>query len=245
VDGSRRFKWRGSVNRIAKKFGQGHVGGPQGLGAFGSHLEDIQASPNNSMVPYLVEICCGIVEEKGLRTKGIYRVPGNSSVTKQLQEEINLRGVDCLLDPEDPKFNTELNCVSSLLKHYFRTLLDPLFTNELYQRFIQTSRDQKDDMRRLEELRVLVHLLPAPHYETLKFLIQHLRKIADNHEHNMMSVKNLAIMFGPTLVRVIPEDMTVMIRDMSEQCKIVESILTNENYFFTGEHEEIPAFGQN
>ena len=81
------------------------------------------------MVPYLVEICCGIVEEKGLRTKGIYRVPGNSSVTKQLQEEINLRGVDCLLDPEDPKFNTELNCVSSLLKHYFRTLLDPLFTN--------------------------------------------------------------------------------------------------------------------
>ena len=41
-------------------------------------------------------------------------------------------------------------------------------------------------MRRLEELRVLVHLLPAPHYETLKFLIQHLRKIADNHEHNMV-----------------------------------------------------------
>ena len=81
------------------------------------------------MVPYLVEICCNIVEEKGLRTKGIYRVPGNSSVTKQLQEEINSRGVECLIDPEDPKFNTELNCVSSLLKHYFRNLLDPLFTN--------------------------------------------------------------------------------------------------------------------
>ena len=47
MDGSRRFKWRGSVNKIARKFGQGTVSGNNPLLAFGSHLEDIQASPNN------------------------------------------------------------------------------------------------------------------------------------------------------------------------------------------------------
>lgn len=47
-----------------------------------------------------------------------------------------------------------------------------------------------------------------------------------------MNVKNLAIMFGPTLVRKEPEDMSVMIRDMSEQCKIVEAILTNVSLLY-------------
>merc|ERR1719376_2008836 len=103
-------------------------------------------------------------------------------------------------------------------------LLDPLFTNELYEKFITASRDEKDEMKRLEDLRRHVHLLPAPHYETLKFLVRHLRKIADNQQDNMMNVWYLTIISGSFLTRVGPEDVAVMIGDMSEQCKIIEAI---------------------
>ena len=47
VDGSRRFKWRGSVNRIVRKFGQGQTL-MQGQ-TFDVHLEDCPPSPNNEV----------------------------------------------------------------------------------------------------------------------------------------------------------------------------------------------------
>lgn len=40
-----------------------------------------------------------------------------------------------------------------------------------------------------------------------------------------MDARNLAIMFGPSLVRPLDENMVSMVRDMSDQCRIVESII--------------------
>ncbi len=46
-------------------------------------------------VPMLVEICCAIVEEKGLSVTGIYRIPGNTAGVTYLQDELN-RGVEAV-----------------------------------------------------------------------------------------------------------------------------------------------------
>lgn len=41
-----------------------------------------------------------------------------------------------------------------------------------------------------------------------------------------MEIRNLAIVFGPTLIRnTATEDMTSMVTDMSDQCRIIESVL--------------------
>ena len=41
-----------------------------------------------------------------------------------------------------------------------------------------------------------------------------------------MEIRNLAIVFGPTLVRsTISDNMATMVTDMSDQCRIVESVL--------------------
>lgn len=40
-----------------------------------------------------------------------------------------------------------------------------------------------------------------------------------------MDAKNLAIMFGPTLVRKKGDDTVSLVTDMSDQCRIVESII--------------------
>ena len=41
-----------------------------------------------------------------------------------------------------------------------------------------------------------------------------------------MEIRNLAIVFGPTLVKnTATDNMATMVTDMSDQCRIVESVL--------------------
>merc|ERR1719361_3403161 len=58
-----------------------------------------------------------------------------------------------------------------------------------------------------------------------------------------MDLRNLAIVFGPTLVRTSDDKMLSMINDMSHQCKIVESILSNCEWFFKDDSELIGEDG--
>ena len=85
--------------------------------------------------------------------------------------------------------------------------------------------------------------LPVPHRETLQAMVQHLCKVAEKSETNKMDLRNLAIVFGPTLVRTSDDNMLSMINDMSHQCKIVESILSNCDWFFKDDAELIGEDG--
>lgn len=40
-------------------------------------------------IPLIVDICCKLVEERGLEYTGIYRVPGNNAAISSMQEELN------------------------------------------------------------------------------------------------------------------------------------------------------------
>lgn len=52
-------------------------------------------------VPLIVEVCCKLVEERGLEYTGIYRVPGNNSAISNMQEELNNKGVSDIDVQED------------------------------------------------------------------------------------------------------------------------------------------------
>lgn len=53
----------------------------------------------------------------------------------------------------------------------------------------------------------------------------HLKKIVQHSGVNKMEARNLAIVFGPTLVRSADDNMVTMVTDMSHQCRIVESLI--------------------
>lgn len=42
-----------------------------------------------------------------------------------------------------------------------------------------------------------------------------------------MDARNLAIVFGPTLVRPQDQSVVLMVKDMSDQCRVVETIIVN------------------
>lgn len=107
-------------------------------------------------VPLIVEVCCKLVEDRGLEYTGIYRVPGKNAAISSMQEELNSKGmadIDIQDDVSAPSeglmrslFNDflrltpaqsftplqkwrDLSVISSLLKSFFRKLPEPLFTN--------------------------------------------------------------------------------------------------------------------
>ena len=43
----------------------------------------------------MLQVCCGIVEERGLSSVGIYRVPGNSAAVMALTEQVNASPFKC------------------------------------------------------------------------------------------------------------------------------------------------------
>ncbi|XP_040921448.1 rho GTPase-activating protein 21-like isoform X2 [Toxotes jaculatrix] len=197
---------------------------------FGVRLDDCPPAQTNKFVPLIVEVCCKLVEERGLEYTGIYRVPGNNAAISNMQEELNNKGMNDI-DIQDDKWR-DLNVISSLLKSFFRKLPEPLFTNDKYTDFIEANRIE-DPVERLKVLKRLLHELPDHHYETLKFLSAHLKTVAQNSEKNKMEPRNLAIVFGPTLVRTTEDNMTHMVTHMPDQYKIVETLIQNYDWFFT------------
>lgn len=89
---------------------------PEGS-TFGVPIEQCIPSLENQFIPRFVEICTGIVDERGLNTVGIYRVPGNNASVTALTEEVNKNYDE--VPQDDPRWN-DVHVVSSLLKSYFR-----------------------------------------------------------------------------------------------------------------------------
>ncbi|XP_029109810.1 rho GTPase-activating protein 23-like isoform X2 [Scleropages formosus] len=198
--------------------------------AFGVRLEDCQPAAKSKFVPLVVEMCCGLVEQMGLEYTGIYRVPGNNALVSTLQEQLN-KGMD--INPAEEKWQ-DLNVVSSLLKSFFRKLPEPLFTDDKYNDFIDANR-MENPGDRLKTMRKLVHDLPDYYYHTLKFLMGHLKTVADHSEKNKMEPRNLALVFGPTLVRTSEDNMTDMVTHMPDRYKIVETLIQHYAWFFSEE----------
>nr|ACF05001.1 beta chimaerin isoform B2-CHNdel ex6-11p [Homo sapiens] len=85
---------------------------------------------------------------------------------------------------------------------------------------------------RLEAVHEVLMLLPPAHYETLRYLMIHLKKVTMNEKDNFMNAENLGIVFGPTLMRP-PEDSTLTtLHDMRYQKLIVQILIENEDVLF-------------
>ncbi|XP_063921383.1 rho GTPase-activating protein 21 isoform X5 [Zophobas morio] len=233
--------WRG---RVAKQFRKMHGASspssptaPEGS-TFGIPLDQCLTSSNNPYVPKFVEICTDIVDARGLQTVGIYRVPGNNASITALLDEIN-RNYD-EVPVEDPRWN-DLHVVSSLLKAYFRKIPDSLMTSALYPSFIKADKIENPEGR-VKELKRLVKSLPPHNYHTLKHIVLHLKRVVENSDVNKMEAKNLAIVFGPNIVRPEDDNMETMVNNMTHQCKIVETLLTAADWFFAeDESESLPV----
>ncbi len=168
--------------------------------AFGATLAEAVRynAPTDVRVPLpaVVYRCIQYLDTKNaILEEGIFRLSGSNLVIKQLRERFNNEGdINLLTDGQ----YYDIHAIASLLKLYLRELPSTILTNDLRTQFIAVTEmtDQKEKMAALGEL---VERLPQANAALLKYLIAFLIKIIDNADVNKMTVRNVGIVFSPTL----------------------------------------------
>lgn len=126
--------------------------------------------------------------------EGIYRKSGGSSLSKSITQLFERGNYDSF-DLEDTEVFNDISSVTSVLKSYFRALPDPLLTFALHEQFIGAAAI-KDPQMKMAAISQLVQQLPAEHFYTLKYLMLHLHRVQCGQEENLMSARNLGVVFG-------------------------------------------------
>ncbi|XP_022368970.1 rho GTPase-activating protein 24 isoform X2 [Enhydra lutris kenyoni] len=192
--------WVKSIRRV--------IWGPFGGGIFGQKLEDtvrFEKRYGNRLAPMLVEQCVDFIRQRGLKEEGLFRLPGQANLVKELQDAF-----DC---GEKPSFDsTDVHTVASLLKLYLRELPEPVIPYAKYEDFLACAKLlSKDEEAGVKELAKQVKSLPVVNYNLLKYICRFLDEVQSYSGVNKMSVQNLATVFGPNILRPKVEDpLTIM-----------------------------------
>ncbi|KAJ3571141.1 hypothetical protein NP233_g3950 [Leucocoprinus birnbaumii] len=154
--------------------------------------------------------------KKADQEEGIYRLSGSTAVVKSLRDRFNAEGdVNLLASDEywDP------HAITGLLKSYLRELPASILTRDLHFRFLSVIGalilephvyhpdahviaywvDFVDPQERIRELSQLIAALPLANYSLLRALTAHLILIVQNASTNKMTMRNVGIVFSPTL----------------------------------------------
>uniref|UniRef100_A0A8C3KV08 Rho GTPase activating protein 10 n=1 Tax=Chrysolophus pictus TaxID=9089 RepID=A0A8C3KV08_CHRPC len=124
----------------------------------------------------------------------------------------------------------EVKTITSAMKQYLRSLPEPLMTYELHGEFIIPAKSGSPESR-VNAVHFLVHKLPEKNKEMLDILVKHLANVSKHAKRNLMTVANLGVVFGPTLMR--PQEETVAaIMDLKFQNIVVEILIENHEKIF-------------
>uniref|UniRef100_A0A8C5DHV3 Rho GTPase activating protein 10 n=1 Tax=Gouania willdenowi TaxID=441366 RepID=A0A8C5DHV3_GOUWI len=139
------------------------------------------------------------IETRGINDQGLYRVVGVSSkVQKLLSLMIDEKTNDVDLSTCD---EWDVKTITSALKLYLSS-----------------------PESRIQAIHCLVHKLPERNRHVLGLVMKHLANVAAHSKQNLMTVANLGVVFGPTLMR--PQEETVAaIMDLKFQNIVVEILI--------------------
>uniref|UniRef100_A0A4W5R271 Rho GTPase activating protein 45 n=1 Tax=Hucho hucho TaxID=62062 RepID=A0A4W5R271_9TELE len=215
------------------------------LQLFGRDFPQVSSGSSDS-IPFIITKCISEIERRALKTKGIYRVNGVKTRVEKLCQAF-----------ENGKELVELSqCsphdISNVLKLYLRQLPEPIMPFRLYNSLMGLAKESLQTeggeagtgkgpelvdlgpdtdpavLAVVDRLRELVKELPKANVATLRYIVRHLRRIAELEQDNKMSPSNLGIVFGPSLIRPRPTGATVSLSslvDYPHQARIIETLI--------------------
>ncbi|XP_036379957.1 oligophrenin-1-like isoform X2 [Megalops cyprinoides] len=181
-----------------------------------------------------VRKCINYVESKGLMQEGVYRTVGSNI---QVQKLLN-----AFFDPKCPgdvdfrSGDWDIKTITSSMKFYLRNLSEPLMTYNLNRELILAAKSENLDYR-LGAIHSLIYKLPEKNREMLELLIQHLVNVCSHSAENRMTPSNMAVIFGPTLMRAEEETVAAML-DIKFQNIVVEILIEDHKKIFSAAPEE-------
>uniref|UniRef100_A0A8D2CKY3 Rho GTPase activating protein 22 n=1 Tax=Sciurus vulgaris TaxID=55149 RepID=A0A8D2CKY3_SCIVU len=212
---------------------------PLGGGIFGQRLEDTvhhERKYGPRLAPLLVEQCVDFIRERGLTEEGLFRMPGQANLVRDLQDSF-----DC---GEKPLFDstTDVHTVASLLKLYLRELPEPVIPFARYEDFLSCAQLlTKDEGEGTLELAKQVSNLPQANYNLLRYICKFLDEVQSHSNINKMSVQNLATVFGPNILRPQIEDPVTIMEGTSLVQHLMTVLIRKHSQLFTMPAPEEPA----
>uniref|UniRef100_H9G744 Rho GTPase activating protein 45 n=1 Tax=Anolis carolinensis TaxID=28377 RepID=H9G744_ANOCA len=202
----------------------------------------LQASGSSSDgIPFIVQKCILEIEKRATRTKGIYRVNGVKTRVEKLCQAFENGKELVELSQASP------HDISNVLKLYLRQLPEPILPFRMYNALMGLAKESLQGGKSAAEMadkgpetdpavlalvtklrELLSKELPAENRATLRFLVQHLRRIVAAEGENKMTPGNLGIVFGPTLMRPRPTEATISLSslvDYPHQARIIEAFI--------------------
>ncbi|KAI5463776.1 hypothetical protein BGZ63DRAFT_403052 [Mariannaea sp. PMI_226] len=221
------FGFFGKKNAMPKSGSAGTMNAPVTVETpnvlFGSDLTE-RADYERRQIPSVVTRCIEEVELRGMDQEGIYRKTGGNSQVNVIKDGLSR---DENYDISDP--DLDITAVTSVLKQYFRKLPIPLLTFDVYERVLESTAIV-DEAERCSYLNKTFASMPQSHRDCLEFLMFHLARVAKREPENLMSPKNLAVVFAPTIMRdaSIEREMT----DMHAKNIAIQFVIENSQTIF-------------
>ncbi|XP_077070473.1 SLIT-ROBO Rho GTPase-activating protein 3 isoform X3 [Siphateles boraxobius] len=179
---------------------------------------------SGQQIPLVVESCIRFINLHGLHHEGIFRVPGSQTEVNHIRDAFE-RGEDPLTDSE-----SDIDSVAGVLKLYFRGLEKPLFPEESFSRLMECV--QMENMtEKVVQIKTIVSTFPRPVIIVMRYLFAFLHHVTQYSDENMMQPYNLAVCFGPSLLRGVEMggDEVTLAPQINDLVKTM--ILHHENIF--------------
>ncbi|XP_051961561.1 SLIT-ROBO Rho GTPase-activating protein 3-like isoform X3 [Xyrauchen texanus] len=179
---------------------------------------------SGQQIPLVVESCIRFINLHGLHHEGIFRVPGSQTEVNHIRNAFE-RGEDPLTDSE-----CDIDSVAGVLKLYFRGLEKPLFPEESFSQLMECV--QIENMtERVAQIKSVVSLFPRPVVIVMRYLFAFLHHVSQYSDENMMQPYNLAVCFGPSLLRGVEMggDEVTLAPQINDLVKTI--LLHHENIF--------------
>lgn len=217
------------------KFLRRVAGTPSGA-VFGQRLDETVAYEQKfgpHLVPILVEKSTEFILEHGLHEEGIFRLPGQDNLVKQLRDAFDAG--------ERPSFDrdTDVHTVASLFKLYLRDLPEPVVPWSQYEGFLLCGQLMNaDEAKAQQELMKQLSILPKDNYNLLSYICRFLHEIQLNCSVNKMGVDNLATVIGVNLIRSKIEDPAVIMRGTPQIQRVMTMMIRDHEVLFPKSKDE-------
>uniref|UniRef100_H3D6N1 Rho GTPase activating protein 45 n=1 Tax=Tetraodon nigroviridis TaxID=99883 RepID=H3D6N1_TETNG len=213
-------------------------------------------------IPFIITKCIAEIERRALKMKGIYRVNGVKTRVEKLCQAFE-NGKE-LVELSQCSPHDISNVLKLYLRQLPEPIMPFRLYNSLMglakeslQVEAETPEGEKSESTQaggrgpelvdqgpdtdpevinlVDKLKELLKDLPKANVATLRYIICHLRRIAELEEDNKMSPSNLGIVFGPSLMRPRPTGATISLSslvDYPHQARIIEAFIVFYSYIF-------------
>ena len=184
---------------------------------------------DNEILFLVLNKCIQYIEsnEENLKTKGLYRKSGSKKVIEEIEVQFkNGKNIDLSL--------YDINAITGVLKKRLRDSPNPIITYEIYKPIIDYVRQNHTELNNktfLQDFTQILKSLPKENIEVLKLLGKHINLVQKYSEFNLMTAKNLYVVFTPTLMRDYSGERDII--DLKERHFVIGYILEHYQELFS------------